>query len=384
MDHFIFSNSVGSLFTLVSLLSLNYLLYVKCYRPTESHLLNIYLPILNKRDSVEVREGSCSENSTSETDLEESYEMDYLNPSTEVEEPLSYCQSDDDTTPLEFFHTLTQEEAENHEIESNAKILNHLKLYSCHPRNCWHFAPPLLFLISWVLLNIDYWFKDPLTTHKDLLAWVLYVICHITIPIVTAVWLYVFHPPGALKLYGITLGMQNISGVLTHLLFPNAPPWFINLYGEDKEADYEMPGYAAGLIRVDIALGTHLHSKGFHASPIVFGAIPSLHSAMAVLTFFFISYYARWTLVKVAAFLFVAIQWWATIYLEHHWRIDLFIGLIYALFWFTIVRNIRFGLSRVDENFIKSRLKFDFEKGSTMGMRVFRNTRLQRFFDPLE
>ncbi|RLV95624.1 Inositolphosphotransferase 1 [Spathaspora sp. JA1] len=178
--------------------------------------------------------------------------------------------------------------------------------------------------------------------------------------------------------------MQNISGVLTHLLFPNAPPWFINLYGEDKEANYEMPGYAAGLIRVDIALGTHLHSKGFHASPIVFGAIPSIHSSMAVMTFFFISYYARWTLVKIAAFLFVATQWWATIYLEHHWRIDLFIGLIYALFWFTIVRNISFGLSRVDENFIKSRLKFNFEKGSTMGMRVFRNTRLQRSFDPLE
>ncbi|RLV95627.1 hypothetical protein JA1_000865 [Spathaspora sp. JA1] len=188
MDHFIFSNIVGGLFTLVSLLTLNYFLYVKYYRPNESHVLNKYLPIL--KDSIEIGERSCSDNSTSHTDLEESYEMEFLNPSTEVQEPLSYCKSDEYIpAPLEFFHTVTQEERENHEIKTNQKIINHLKLYSCHPRNCWHFAPPLLFLISWGLLNIDYWFKDPITTHKDLLAWVLYVICHITIPIVTAVWL---------------------------------------------------------------------------------------------------------------------------------------------------------------------------------------------------
>ncbi|RLV92520.1 Inositolphosphotransferase 1 [Spathaspora sp. JA1] len=387
MDHYLFSNMVGGLFTIVCLLTFNYLLYVKYYRPKQSHTLNKYLPILNKRESIEiVQESRSSESSSTESDLEEQFELDlFTSPTATVVDPLPSFQSDENIPPLEFFHTLTQEEIANNETETNAKIIDHLKLtHSYHPRNCWYFAPPLLFLLSWGLLNIDYWFKDPITKHKDLLAWVLYVICHITVPIVTAVWLYVFHAPGALKLYGITLGIQNICGVLTHLVFPNAPPWFIHMYGANKEANYEMQGYAAGLIRVDIALGTHLHTEGFHASPIVFGAIPSLHSAMAVMTFFFVSYYARWTVVKVASFCFVAFQWWATIYLDHHWRVDLLIGLIYALFWFTIVKNVRFGLNRVDEEFIKSRLRFNFEKGSTMGMRVFRNTRLQKFFDPLE
>ena len=184
-----------------------------------------------------------------------------------------------------------------------------------------------------------------------------------------------------LKSYGWALGCQNICGVLTHLLFPCAPPWFIHLYGEDAYADYEMPGYAAGLTRVDVALGTHLNSKGFHASPIVFGAVPSLHSAMAVLTFLFVSYYARWTVVKILSFLFVVLQWWATIYLDHHWRLDLFVGMCYALIWFSIMYKLR--LRKVNESYLKLRLQYNFARGSTMGMRVFRNTKLQSFFDPL-
>ena len=153
------------------------------------------------------------------------------------------------------------------------------------------------------------------------------------------------------------------------------------MYGENAPANYDLPGYAAGLTRVDVALGTHLNSKGFHASPIVFGAVPSLHSAMAVMTFLFVSYYARWTVVKLISFAFVVLQWWATIYLDHHWRLDLFVGMCYALVWFSIMYKWRLG--KVNEVFLQLRMLYNFAKGSTMGMRVFRNTKLQWFFDPL-
>lgn len=160
-------------------------------------------------------------------------------------------------------------------------------------------------------------------------------------------------------------------------------PWFIHLYDEDAEATYDLPGYAAGLTRVDMAMGTHLNSNGFHASPIVFGALPSLHSAMAVMAFFFVSYYSRWTTLKLLAASFVALQWWATIYLDHHWRLDLVVGMLYAITSFTLLYCWPRGIKKVDSDFMKARLRFDFKNGSTMGMRVFRNTRLQNFFDPL-
>lgn len=264
----------------------------------------------------------------------------------------------------------------------NAKISQHFEnTHSYKPYNSWAWAPPALLAASWFLLNIDHWFSRPITVPKDVVSWLSYVIGHFCVPLFTAIWLYVFHAPGALKLFSFALGAQNIAGVITHLLFPNAPPWFIILNGENGEATYETEGYAAGLTRSPFGTGAHVVTQGFHKSPIVFGALPSLHSAMAVMCFFFVCYYSRWTVSKLALFGFVFLQWWATIYLDHHWRLDLFAGLIYATVLFTVFYRWRMG--RVDEEFAKARLRYDFVHGSTMGMRVFRNTKLQNFFDPL-
>ncbi|KAK6456797.1 uncharacterized protein RJT20DRAFT_94148 [Scheffersomyces xylosifermentans] len=292
-------------------------------------------------------------------------------------------QDDAHHQSIEFFSNLPRKTISSQTSSVNKRIWNILKQKRARPMNCWHASPPVLLALSWYLLNFVYWLKDPINTPKDLLAWFSYVLGHFFAPLLTAIWLYVFHAPGALKLFSYGLGMQNIAGVCTHLVFPNAPPWFIHLYGENKEPNYDMPGYAAGLTRVDIAMGTHVHSAGFHASPIVFGALPSIHSAMAVMVFFFVSYYSRWTILKVFSFCFIVLQWWATIYLDHHWRMDLIVGMFYSIISYTILYCWSRGLRKVDEDFLRARLRFDFKNGSTMGMRVFRNTKLQNFFDPL-
>lgn len=254
---------------------------------------------------------------------------------------------------------------------------------SFKPKNCWYLAPVFILSASWFVLNLAYWAREPILIEKDLTAWFSYVLCHILAPIFTAIWLYVFHPQGALKLFLIALGVQNIAGVMTHLLFPNAPPWFIHLNSEDLPADYDMPAFAAGLTRIDVALGTHIHSKGFHALPIVFGALPSLHSAMAVQVCFFLCYYARWSILKCFGLAYIALQWWATIYLDHHWRLDLFVGMLYSIALYMFLHIWKGGFRRVDERFALARSRMDFAEGSTMGMRVFRGTRIEHFFDPL-
>lgn len=262
----------------------------------------------------------------------------------------------------------------------NATIVDHVRSNGYVPYNSWKWAVPALVAASWPILNLDHWVATPLSTPKDIVSWFSYVIGHFCVPLFTAIWLYVFHAPGALKLFGMALGSQNIAGVVTHLLFPNAPPWFIDLNGENGHADYDTKGYAAGLTRAPFGTGTHMVSKGFHASPIVFGALPSLHLAMAAMSFFFVCYYLRWTVSKVALFAFVVVQWWATIYLRHHWRLDLIVGMLYSVVAFTAVYKWR--MERKMKEFFEARLRYDFAAGSTMGMRVFRNTKLQNFFDP--
>lgn len=283
--------------------------------------------------------------------------------------------------PLELVPGMTSTETALNAHSINRKmVLEKRSTGSYVAPDKWQLAPCVLLAALWFVLNFDHWLARPITTPKDIVSWFLYVIGHFCVPLFTAIWLYVFHAPGALKLFSFALGAQNIAGVLTHLAFPNAPPWFILLKGEHGVATYDTPGYAAGLTRAPFATGTHLVDKGFHASPIVFGALPSLHSAMAVMSFLFVSYYARWTFAKLFLLAFVVLQWWATIYLDHHWRLDLYVGMLYSLVLFTIFRR---RMARTISDFAEARLRFDFSAGSTMGMRVFRNTKLQNFFDPM-
>lgn len=343
--------------------------------------------------------------------------------------------------------------------------------------------PFLTPLVCFILLNIMHTFasqdESNFVKWKDLLAWTSYVIFHVTVPIVTAVYLYVFHPAGVLKCFSLALGLQNICGVFTHLLFPTASPWFTHLYGinDTDHVSYDQEGYAAGLVRVDTHLGTHLNTNGFHLSPIVFGAVPSLHSAIAFQCVLFIltrstslkhrfisavesiplshvsesndsqsqisaqadsqeeeeeestsndeeddfmastydledygssnkeslqfvslyiddkEYSERWyfklfnkgLVPKIIICSYICLQWWATMYLDHHYRFDLFIGMLYALASHLII-NWFVLQPRVLKPWLETRMgkiPDSRNEARTLGMRVFQGTKIEWFFDPL-
>jgi hypothetical protein len=62
------------------------------------------------------------------------------------------------------------------------------------------------------------------TPFKDILAWIPYGVLHYVLPIVTAILVVYFGPPGTLPVYARTFGYMNMVGVLTQILFPCAPP----------------------------------------------------------------------------------------------------------------------------------------------------------------
>lgn len=116
---------------------------------------------------------------------------------------------------------------------------------------------------------------------------------------------------------------MNLSGVLIQVFFPCSPPWYENKYGL-APANYSMPGSPAGLARIDKLLGFDMYTSGFTASPMVFGAFPSLHSGCATIEVLFMSH----TFPKLRP-LFVVYMlwlWWATMYLSHHYAVDLVAG----------------------------------------------------------
>ncbi|KAF9112082.1 Aureobasidin resistance protein Aur1 [Mortierella sp. AM989] len=182
--------------------------------------------------------------------------------------------------------------------------------------------------------NISEMLAQTTSPLKDLLAWMPYGVLHFALPFITAVLIVIFGPPGTLPVFARTFGYMNLAGVLTQLLFPCAPPWYETNYGALEPATYSMPGSPGGLARVDEILGLDMYKSTFTASPLVFGAFPSLHSACAwQLAFFLVFIFGPRSIPFVVGYVFWI--WWATMYLGHHYVVDLVGGAGYAVvaFW---------------------------------------------------
>ncbi|KAI9281091.1 hypothetical protein BY458DRAFT_430223 [Sporodiniella umbellata] len=170
----------------------------------------------------------------------------------------------------------------------------------------------------------------------DILAWLPYGIIHFSFPFVLALLLFVFGPPGCLKTYAGAFGYMNLAGVITQLFFPNASPWYELSYGS-APADYSIPGEPGGLIRIDHILGLDLYGSTFGSSPLVFGAFPSLHAGSATIEMLFVVY--LFPRMKPLAIAYVMWMWFATMYLTHHYMIDLVGGSIYAIVTFAVAQK---------------------------------------------
>ncbi|KAJ5736196.1 uncharacterized protein N7483_001321 [Penicillium malachiteum] len=149
----------------------------------------------------------------------------------------------------------------------------------------------------------------------DILAWIPYGLCHYGAPFVVSLILFFFGPPGTTPLFARTLGY--ITGI----------PMLATMVREPLRscpADYSMQGNPAGLARIDKLLGIDLYTSGFKQSPVVFGAFPSLHAADSTLAALFMSHvFPRLKFIWITYTLWM---WWATMYLSHHYAVDLVCG----------------------------------------------------------
>jgi membrane-associated phospholipid phosphatase len=78
-------------------------------------------------------------------------------------------------------------------------------------------------------------------------------------------------------------------------------------------AHYSMLGSPGGLARIDALFGTRGYTATFTASPMVFGAFPSLHAGAATMEALFLSHFfpkRRWIYWVYCGWLF-----WSTMYL---------------------------------------------------------------------
>ncbi|KAI5957704.1 AUR1 [Candida theae] len=169
----------------------------------------------------------------------------------------------------------------------------------------------------------------------DILAWLPYGLTHFGAPFVVAAIMFFFAPPTSLRSFGFAFGYMNLFGVMIQLMFPAAPPWYKNLYGL-QPANYTMHGSPGGLGRIDELLGVDMYTTGFSNSPVIFGAFPSLHSGCCIMEVLFMCW--LFPRLKILWVFYASWLWWSTMYLTHHYFVDLTGGAVLSLVVFEFVK----------------------------------------------
>lgn len=170
----------------------------------------------------------------------------------------------------------------------------------------------------------------------DLLAWLPYGLGHFALPAVCSAVIFLFAAPGSTPAFAKAFGYMSILGVALQLILPCTPPWYEKLHGLEP-AHYGMQGSPAGLARVDALLGFDMYTTSFTTAPVPFGAFPSLHSADATLEALFMQYF--FPRLRPLFIFYVGWVWWATMYLNHHYAVDLVGGSLIAAMTYYITRS---------------------------------------------
>jgi hypothetical protein len=150
-----------------------------------------------------------------------------------------------------------------------------------------------------------------------------------------AVWLY-FRDYRRLVRFAWCFFALNVAGFVTYHLYPAAPPWYYHAHG----CQVDMLARASegpNLARVDAWLGVHYFAGMYGRASDVYGAMPSLHVAYALIVAVegWATFRNEW---RIASILFFALMCFAAVYLDHHWVLDAVAGITYCLCVVAIAR----------------------------------------------
>jgi len=158
----------------------------------------------------------------------------------------------------------------------------------------------------------------------------------IPIPCLICLILYLKNKSVLLK-FSICFLITNLIGIMLYYFYPAAPPWYIDAYG--FEFYPQAPGSSARLSNFDALTGIPVFEGIYSKSFNVFGAVPSLHSAYPVLSFFFVRK-SKMNGLSYALFVYIWLTWFTAVFSNHHYIIDVLLGVICAVFSIVIMERL--------------------------------------------
>lgn len=150
----------------------------------------------------------------------------------------------------------------------------------------------------------------------------LFYLTWVPFPMLLSVYFFFKNKPLLIR-FSFTFLLTNLVGFVIYYLYPAAPPWYLIYHS--GALDFTIPGNAAQLVEFDQVIGYPLFEGMYNKNANVFAAIPSLHAAYPIVTFYF-GRKINMLWLKVLLFIDILGIWVAAVYSLHHYIIDLLLG----------------------------------------------------------
>lgn len=143
--------------------------------------------------------------------------------------------------------------------------------------------------------------------------------------------------------YSSAFLLMNFFAFATYLFYPAAAPWYVAKYGFLQPLA-PVFGDAAGLAKFDQLIGSGFSNQLYQSSPVVFGAIPSMHAGFTMLGLIYSFHLSRKMVLPLA--LYTVGMWCSALYLQHHYMIDVVIGVLYAIIAYLVIEKLLLKMVR--------------------------------------
>lgn len=171
------------------------------------------------------------------------------------------------------------------------------------------------------ILTPNEYFRLHENTFFDVASAVFYL-TWVPVPLILAAYLFRKNTRALLEFTACYL-LTNLIGFVIYYAYPAAPPWYYDKFG--NVFDLSVKANAAGLLSFDKLIDYPLFENMYTKNSNVFAAIPSLHAAYPVVTWFFARKYSG-KLFTWIVFIDIVGIWFSAVYSFHHYVIDVLLG----------------------------------------------------------
>jgi len=166
-----------------------------------------------------------------------------------------------------------------------------------------------------------------LSTFADCISGIFYI-TWAPFPILFGIFLFFKRKRKILFDFWICFLIANLFGFVIYIIFPAAPPWYYLKYGDI--INLTAGGEPGGLARFDDLIGFPLYHNMYSQGTNTFGALPSMHAAFPLILSFYSRKYKNIGLTVLFLISMVCI-WFGAVYSNHHYLIDVILGIICAI-----------------------------------------------------